>query len=121
MSEESNADPQSAEKTQSDLKHLAALLREADHLEPEAQVSLAALLDELSTEFSSTGVVSAHAVHLAEAVTQVARSVHKQDPTDEMEIARDNLKEAATRAEVEAPVATGLAYRFIDLLSSIGI
>jgi hypothetical protein len=121
MSENTAPEPHSAESTQTDLKRLAALLRDADHLDPEAQKSLAALLEELGTELQVAGIASAQAARLAEAVTDVARSLHKQDSAGELETARDNLKEAAIRAEVEAPVATGLAYRFIDLLSSIGI
>lgn len=121
MADETIPDPQSAERVQPDLKQLAALLRQADHLEPEAQKSLAALLEELGRELHSTGIPSTHAAQLAEAVTDVARSLQQQDSPGELENARDNLKQAALRAEVEAPVATGLAYRFIDLLSSIGI
>jgi hypothetical protein len=121
MSEEFNPESPSGAQTESNLRQLAALLRNADHLDTATQKSLAALLDEIGAELESGDMTSGKTAQLAEAVTEVARSLHAQVPTEEIVEARDALKEAAGKAEVEAPVATGLAYRFIDLLSSIGI
>ena len=119
MSDEMTPDPQSA--AQADLKRLAVLLREAEHLDAPTQRSLASLLEELSEELNSAGPASTKTARLTEAVSEVARALHKQDSAKEFDTARETLKEAAARAEVEAPVATGIVYRFIDLLASIGI
>jgi len=119
MSELTN--PETNNATQANLRQLAAALREAGHLEPETQISLAGLLDQFSLELDSTGLGSAKTARLAEAVSDVARSLHEQKSSESLATARVELKEAAAHAEVEAPVATGLVYRFIDALSTIGI
>ena len=107
--------------TQPNLRHLAASLRETGHLEPETQKALANLLDELGTELDSVGLASANTLHLAEAVSEVARSLHDQRSVRLLASAGDRLKNAAMKAEVEAPVATGVVNRLIDLLASMGI
>ncbi len=121
MSEQTNPEPQNPALIHANLRQLAAALREADHLAPETQQSLASLLDELGQELNSTGLASANTAHLAEAVSEVARSLHEQRSAVSLDAARNQLEEAAAKAEVEAPVATGVVYRFIDVLSSIGI
>ena len=104
-----------------ELKQLAGLLRQAAHLEPETQKSLASLLEELSAELGSTGSISANQTHLTSVISEVARSLHEQHPSGLIEAARDRLKEAAAVAESEAPVATGVVYRFSEVLSNLGI
>lgn len=123
MTEQSNPESElpSGAQSESNLRLLAAWLRSADHLDAATQKSLAALLDEIGAELESGDMTSAKTAQLAEAVTEVARSLHAQESSEEIETAKDALKDAAVKAELEAPVATGLAYRFIDLLSSIGI
>jgi hypothetical protein len=121
MSTESAPEPLAPAQTQASLKQLAAALRSADHLEPETQKALASLLDELGTEFGATGLTSPNAVHLAETVNDVARSLHERRLPQVSPTARNRLKDAAARAEVEAPVASGVVYRLIDLLQSLGI
>jgi hypothetical protein len=121
MSEQTLPAPESVLKTQASLRQLAAALREAGHLEPDTQQALASLLDELGTEFGSTGLTSPKTVQLAETVNDVARSLHEQRSQSVVTSAKDRLKDAALRAEVEAPVASGVVYRLIDLLASMGI
>jgi hypothetical protein len=103
------------------LKQLASLLRQASHLDPDTQKSLASLLDELGQELDLPGTATAKTNVLTDAVKEVARSLHEQHPVGLLEAARDQLKEAAARAETEAPVVTGVVYRLIDALSSLGI
>jgi hypothetical protein len=121
MSEDSLPESQQASQTQAKLRQLAVSLREAEHLDPETQKALANLLDELGTELESAGLASPRTAHLAEAASEVARSLHEQHPTDQFVTARDRLKEAAVQTEVEAPVTTGVVYRMLDVLASIGI
>lgn len=110
-----------AEQIQSELQELAARLRQTQHLDPKAQASLAALLDELGAGIGTTGSISANTEGLTRAVSDLARSLHEQHHASILETAQDRLKEAAVRAETEAPVATGVVYRFIEALSSVGI
>ena len=121
MSGQLNPDPQTVVQIQADLRQLAVSLREAEHLETGTQKSLAGLIDELSAELNSTGVTSAKTTRLAEAVSEVARSLHEQHSAGLLGTARDRLKEAAARAEIESPVATGVVYRLIEVLASMGI
>ena len=121
MPEQTTPEPQPVAQTQSNLRQLAASLRETGHLEPETQEALANLLDELGTELDSVGLASANTLHLAQAVTEVACSLHEQRSVGLLAFTQDRLKNAAMKAEVEAPVATGVVYRLIDLLGSIGI
>ncbi len=121
MPEHTTPEPQLVAQTQFNLRHLAASLRETGHLEPETQKALANLLDELGTELDSVGLASANTLHLTAAVSEVARSLHDQRSMGLLASARDHLKNAAMNSEVEAPFATGIVYRLIDLLASMGI
>ena len=121
MSEPDHAESSPGSPLQTDLQQLANLLREASHLDPQTQKSLASLLEELGSELASSSRVSAHQSHLTEVIGDVARSLHEQHPIGLLEAARDRLQEAAARAETDAPVATGVVYRFIEALSSVGI
>jgi rubrerythrin len=121
VSEETPSVPQTGVPIPTELKQLAALLRQAAHLEPETQKSLASLLEELGVELGSTVSTSANQSNLTTAISEVARSLHEQHPSGLVEAARDRLKNAAAVAESEAPVATGVVYRFIEVLSDLGI
>src|SRR4051794_35895691 len=78
MPEPTNIEPQ----TKAKLRELAMALRQAEHLEPETQQSLACLLDELSHELESRGQTTAQTTSLAEAVRQVAHSLHQQHSSE---------------------------------------
>lgn len=121
MSESAPENSPNGPQIQSELRQLAELLRQAGHLAPQAQSSLAELLDELGSELESHGSISAKTEGLTRAVGDVARSLHEQHHASLLESAQDRLKDAAARAEAEAPVATGVVYRFIEALSSLGI
>ncbi len=121
MTDQNVPDAQSMAQMRADLHEMARLLREGGHLEPQAQRSLAGLLEELGSELDSAAVPSQHTAHLAETISHVARSLHEKRQPTLIAAARDRLQEAATWAEAEAPVATGIVRRFIDVLASIGI
>lgn len=101
------------------LRHLAQRLREADHLDPEAQKSLADILDELSKSLVPGPESSEQHKHLAESAAHLAEALHQQRDTGLIARARRRLEEAAVRAE--APVATGIVRRLIDTLANLGI
>jgi len=101
------------------LRQLAELLRDADHLPPEALQTLADLLEELSTSVAPGGATSER--HLAESVAHLVEALHQRHDTGFLAGARRRLEEAAVKAEAEAPVATGIVRRLIDTLANLGI
>jgi len=121
MTDEMSAQPPEVQSTQAKLKQLATLLRDADHLDPQAQKSLATLLEQLVGELDAAGVAPSHTTHLAETISEVARSLHEGESGAVSDTDRERLRRAAAAAELEAPASASLVYRFIDVLSSIGI
>jgi hypothetical protein len=102
------------------LQEIVPLLRSARHIEPEVQQVLADLVDEL-IRVMDPNAPPAEAAHLAESSAQLAQVLHRKHHSGLIAAARDRLEAAATRAEAEAPVATGLARRLIDTLANLGI
>ena len=100
------------------LEQLACLLRQAPHLEPEAQRHLADLLEELA---GALPVGAKEDMHLAESAAQVAHALHEQQPASGVSSARRRLEESAARAEAEAPLATGIVRRLLAALADLGI
>lgn len=101
------------------LLDLAGLLRGARHLTPETRAALADLLAELA-EALGPGNSGPQAAHLADTAAQAARALNEPHH-GLLTTARERLEAAAIRAEAKAPVATGVAWRLLDLLSEIGI
>lgn len=116
MSEQSSESNQVAQ-TRADLQHLAASLRDADHLEPDTQQALANLLEELITELDSSSLAT---VKTAESVRAVVRSLHEQHPPEAMVSAKDRLKESADELD-KSEITRGVVYRLLDLLAGMGI
>jgi hypothetical protein len=81
---------------------------------------LADLLQEMAAELESAPP-SAHAEHLAETAAHLARELTEHRGEGPLAAAKHALEAAAARADAKAPVATGLARRFIELLADIGI
>ena len=103
------------------LREVARLLREAHHLGPEAQQSLAALAEELANTLGSSGVPSAEEVQLGLLSGQLIQSLQRGDDTAPVEATRHRLQEAIAAAEIRAPFAAGLARQLLDVLANIGI
>ena len=101
------------------LLNLAGLLRGAHHLTPETRTALADLMAELA-EALGPGSAGPQATDLADSAAQAARAL-SEPHHGLLTAARERLEAAAIRAEAKAPVATGVAWRLIDLLSEIGI
>lgn len=119
------ADQPPAAQTPPDVPHrlhaIAQLLRESEHLEPDAQQALAELLDELGNALTSPSEAGAEAAHLTETTAQLVQALHAGEEPRKVATARSRLQEAILRAEAKAPVAAGIANRLIDTLSNIGI
>jgi hypothetical protein len=103
-----------------DIAELARRLRDAEHLEPEGRAEVADLLGDLAVALDHPEP-SAQTKHLARSTMQLAQAVNDQHESGLIEAARERLEEAVARAEVNAPVATEIALRLIDVLASLGI
>lgn len=121
MSAPNPADPAHQSAAQARLHDLAKVLRRAHHLGPEAQQSLADLVDELSQALPASGLPAADSNHLAESAAQLAKAVHDRHDTSLLESARERLEEAAFRVESSAPMPAGILRRLIEVLANLGI
>lgn len=114
---EPNSQPSVAER----LHEIAHLLREGDHLSPQAQQELARLTDELGQALRSTAVPSAEATHLADSAAHLIESLHHNEPSGTLAVARDRLEQAVLSAEASTPFVAGVARRILDALANLGI
>jgi hypothetical protein len=121
MSGPSPADPRGDTAVRAKLHELAQVLRQADHLGPEAQQSLADLVDELTNALSTASLPAGDSAHLAESAGQLARAVQEKHDTSLLTAARDRLEHAALQAEASAPLPAGILRRILDALANLGI
>lgn len=113
--------PPSASEVQAKLHELAEVLREAQHLEPQAQEALADLVDELSKALTLAAIASSETAHLANTAASLVRALHQERNPTLLSAAKQRLEQAALRAEAQAPVATGIVRRLLDALADLGI
>jgi len=113
--------PEASNDLEANLHRIAGLLRDAGHLNPEAQKSLALLVDDLAGAVrkptgdpAAATQVAATAAHLLDALVQ------KRDQ-GMLSAARDRLERTVMSAESQAPMAAGVARRVLDILAGIGI
>lgn len=103
------------------LKVLAQLLRNADHLESEAQGELADLIAELADAVEASGNDSSASEHLAESTAHLAQSLHEQPEPGVLAAAKARLESSILRAQSEAPAAAGFAKSILEVLANLGI
>lgn len=120
MTEPTLPTPEAVATVRTQLQEVVPLLRESRHIDRDVQRALADLVDELIRVMDPHAPVGTTA-HLAESSTQLVQALHRKHHTGMLAGAKERLEEAATRAEAEAPLATGLARRLIDTLSNLGI
>jgi hypothetical protein len=121
MPEQPPSEPQTGNQVQANLHELALVLREAHHLEPEAQEALADLVEELSKALTPATIANSETAHLATTAANLARALHQERNPTLLSAAKKRLERAALRAEAQAPVATGVARRLLDTLADLGI
>ena len=103
------------------LQSIAEVLREADHLTPEAQKALAEIVEELGKALHSASISSEEAKSLADSTAHLVRALHQKQDQGLLTAARDRMKQAITHIEYEAPFAAQIAGRLLDTLASFGI
>src|SRR3954471_20830623 len=120
MTDPAPLQPDAVTTVRARLLEVVPMLRGARHIEPDARRALADLVDEL-IRVMDPNAPAAQATHLAESSTHLVQALHRKHHAGLIAAAKERLEEAATRAEAEAPVATGLARRLIDTLANMGI
>jgi hypothetical protein len=113
--------PQQPSSVQRTLQELAGRLREADHLDPEAQQSVADLVEELSRTLHPEQLSSGETTQLAESAAHLARALEEGRDPGVLLAAKHRLEAAVVGAEARAPVVVGVVRRLIDALANIGI
>jgi hypothetical protein len=121
MSEQQPGSPGIPPEVQASLQAVSKLLRAAHHLGPDAQRTLADLIEELGRAVGASRATPEELAHLADSTAKLAEAVHHQHDEGVLAAARDRLEEAVIGAEARAPVVAGVARRLLDALSNIGI
>jgi hypothetical protein len=103
------------------LHAIAVFLRSGQPLSPEAQTTLADLLDELGTIAAEPAPPPAEVAHLAESMSHLVAAAAQGRDRNVWAAARTRLERAAAGVEAQAPTLAGLARRLLDALSNIGI
>jgi hypothetical protein len=121
MSDQPQPNPPSRPEIEASLHAVSQLLRQAHRLSPEAQETLAELVDELGHAIGSGAVSPEELAHLQESTARLVEAVHQRHDEGMVAAARDRLEEAVIGVESRAPVVAGVARRLLDALSSLGI
>jgi hypothetical protein len=113
--------PSALSEVQTRLREVARILRESSATDPASRLALRELVEELHTTLESTPAPAAEVAHLAESTAHLAEALHRQEEHPLPPTVRDRLAQAAFNAEAQAPLAAGLAHRFLAMLANIGI
>ncbi len=113
--------PPAAPSALTNLHAIAQLLRETQHLSPEEQQLLAALVDELAKALETAHGPSPELVRLADNTVHLLQAVHQRHDTGLLAAARARLEETLADAEARAPVLVGFARRLMEALAGSGI
>jgi hypothetical protein len=100
---------------------ISELLRGPHRLDAAAQAALADLVDELDKALKLGTIPNEEAARLVATTRHFAEAVHRKEEAGVLKAARERLEEAAVAAEFKAPMIAGLARRFMDALSNVGI
>ncbi len=111
----------SVPEIQARLQELAQRLQQSRTLDPQSGRTLAELVRELSTILQASQVPPEEVARLAQTTAQLAESLHQRPQTGMLGKVRDQFEQAMLEAEVHAPVAVGVARRFLDALANWGI
>jgi hypothetical protein len=121
MSEQPQPPSPSRPEIEASLHAVSQLLRQAHHLSPEAQETLAELVDELGHAIGSGTASPEELAHLQESTARLLQAVQQRHDEGVVAAARDRLEGAVIGIESRAPVVAGVARRLLDALSNLGI
>jgi hypothetical protein len=108
-------------RVQDHLHTIAQLLRDVDHLGPEAQRVLAELVDELGDVLEKDAVPSPELAHLTECTAQLMKLAQEGKDRGLLERARTRVDGAVLAVEAEAPLLAGIVRRLTATLANLGI
>jgi hypothetical protein len=101
------------------LREVARLVREADHLDPEAQQTLADLAEQMADNLSQPHVPTAEEVELGKLAGELIEVLHREEKPPAA--GRHRLQKAIVAAEARAPLAAETARELLDALANLGI
>ena len=120
MGTPSASQPSAQVGVETNLHDLAQLLRQTEHLEPNAQLALAKIVEDLAQALHSAPVPQGDLIPLARSTTELVQALHQKHDTV-LSAARDRLKRSILQVENQAPFVAQLAGRLLDTLGSSGI
>ena len=106
---------------QDSLHQLSQVLRQVQHLEPEAKQALADLVDELGKTVDPKCGPPGELAQLVASAATLGQALRAESNSSLLAAATRRLEEAAFRAEARAPAATAFALRLLDVLADLGI
>jgi hypothetical protein len=112
--------PGAASAVPAQLHEIAQLLRDTDHLGPEARQALAELADDLGDAFGSAAAAPAEATPLVHHLADVVEALH-HERRGLLAGARRRLEGVIAPVEGRAPYGVAFARRLLDVLASLGI
>jgi hypothetical protein len=101
------------------LREVARLVREADHLDPEAQQSLADLAEQMADNLSRAHAPTPEEAELGKLAGELIDALHREEKPATG--TRHRLQEAIVAAETRAPLAAATARELLDVIASLGI
>jgi hypothetical protein len=113
--------PDTSNDLEGSLHRIAVLLRDAGHLSPQAQESLALLVDDLAGAVRKPTGDPAVATHVAATAAHLLDALVQKRDQGMLSAARDRLERTVMSAGNQAPMAAGVARRLLDILAGIGI
>jgi uncharacterized protein DUF4404 len=102
------------------LRELARLVRQADHLDPAAQKSLADLAEQMADRLSQPHVPTAEEVELGRLAGELIEALHSEEKAPAAST-RHRLQDAIVAAETRAPLVTETARELLDTIANLGI
>jgi hypothetical protein len=103
------------------LREVARLVREAEHLDPEAQQTLADLAEQMADHLSRPHVPTAEDVELGKLAGELIEALHREEAQTPVAATRHRLRDAIVAAEARAPLAAETARELLDALANLGI
>lgn len=103
------------------LRRVAQLLRDAEHLNPDARATLAGVVEELAEAMRTTPISQPEIDHLTGDTARLLQALHDRHEEGALASARERVQRAVVKAEARAPHLADLVRRLLDTLISLGI